>query len=487
MNKTTKHYFIDLFKRKKKILALYTFICFMGYPFIEIGNLIINEKASQFISITQTSFILALCVLGILAAVLPIFTFKFSHTKKHVDTYFAIPINRNHLFKAHFIAPILGTCIPILVNYLIGGIILVIFTGEFMLYFELLILLLLAFAIFAVVYSINTYFVLNTNNVLDSVIITAGILVIPLIFSSAVSIFIDSQIVRTGMVEIYPITDEIIKLLLPYTGFVLIADAIENLYHILVIDFESIEWFYILYYFVLGIVFYYLSKKAFKNKKGENAEQLTTSFLTYPLMINVGLVSLVLIFNIIQMEFITAVLVLISLFVAYFIAQAIANRSMTINIKMVLRFIALIVVVNGFNYISKQTEFFGINRQVIDYTKYDYVEIEYNSFNDKYAEIGEDGEVMYPERLFYRIDVNELKGNEEKLFELFEEYQKERSIAFKETGSIWRDSVLGSVSISYITKSGYNKIVDRSAWFDLTYNEEIQLLELLNELKDESY
>lgn len=482
MNKTTKHYFIDLFKRKKKVLILYTFICFMGYPFIEIGNLIINKNANELISITQTSFILALCTLGILAAVLPIFTFKFSHTKKHVDTFFAIPINRNHLFKSHFIAPILGACIPILVNYLLGGIIVVLFRGDFVNYFELLFLLLLAFVIFAVVYSINTYFVLSTNNVLDSVIITAGIVVIPLIFSSAVSIFMESQIVRTGMVEIYPITDEIIKLLLPYAGFVLIADAFENMYAFISIDFEVIEWFYILYYFALGIAFYYLSKKTFKKKKGENAEQLTTSFATYPLMINVGLVSLVLIFNITQMDFITAVLVLVALFVAYIIAQAIANRSMTLNVKMVLRFIALIVVVNGFNYISKQTEFFGINRQVIDYTKYDFVEIEFDSFNDKF---GEDGEILESNDLFYRVDVNELKGNEENLFELFEEYQIERSIAFKETGSTWRDNVIGSVSISYITKSGYNKYVDRTAWFDLTSNEEIKLLELLNELVGE--
>ena len=169
MNKTTKHYFIDLFKRKKKLLALYTFICFIGYPFIEIGSLIINKSPYDLIEITQTSFILALCTLGILAAVLPIFTFKFSHTKKHVDTFFAIPINRNHLFKSHFIAPILGACIPILINYLIGGIIVVIFNGDIATYFEMLALLLLAFAIFAVAYSVNTYFVLNTNNVVDIV------------------------------------------------------------------------------------------------------------------------------------------------------------------------------------------------------------------------------------------------------------------------------------------------------------------------------
>lgn len=474
MNKTTKHYFIDLFKRKKKILALYTFICFMGYPFIEIGNLIINENASELISITKTSFVLALCVLGVLAAVLPIFTFKFSHTKKHVDTYFAIPINRNHLFKAHFIAPILGACIPLLINYLIGGIIVVIFKGDFVNYLEMLALLLLAFAIFVVVYSINTYFVLNTNSVLDSVIITAGIVIIPLIFSSAVSIFMESQTIRTGMIEINPITDEIIKFLLPYTGLVFIADAFESMYDFIVVDFNVIEWFYILYYFALGIVFYYLSKKAFKNKKGENAEQLTTSFVTYPLLINVGLVSLVLIFNIIQMEFITAVLVLISLFVAYFIAQAVANRSMTINIKMVLRFIALIVVINGFNYISRQTEFFGINRKVIDYTKYDIVNIEYYPYAGKYDENLE--ESVYS----YRIYVDNIKENEKEIFELFEEFQLARSNKYKETGSYWVDEVYGNINISYMIIDGVKEYTERHAWFDITEVEELKFIELMN-------
>ncbi len=471
MNKTTKHYFIDLFKRKKKILALYTFVCFMGYPFIEIGSLIINKSSYDLIDITHTSFTLALCVLGILAAVLPIFTFKFSHTKKHVDTYFSIPINRNHLFKSHFIAPILGACIPILINYMIGGMILVFFNGSIANYFEMLLLLLLAFAIFAVVYSVNTYFVLNTNNVLDSVIVTAGIVVVPLILSSAVSVFLESQIIRTGMIDVYPFTNEIIKLLLPYTGFVFIADAFEAMYDFLVIDFSLIEWFYILYYFVVGIAFYYLSKKEFKKKKGENAEQLTTSFVTYPLLIHSGLVSLVLIFNIVQMEFITAVLVLISLFVAYVIAQAIANRSLTINTKMIVKFVLFIVLINGFNLVSKETEFFGLNRKVIDYTTYDKVEINYYSYRDKYN----DGEDLG--QFNYVIDLDNMNEEEKKFFDMITEYQVKRSIAFKETGSTWTQEVYGSMNISYITEIGDKEYSDRHAYFDITEQEEIKYLE----------
>ena len=478
MNKTTKHYFINLFKRKKKILALYTFICFMAYPFLEIASIIANESTYQLIEITRICFTLSLITLGLFAAVLPIFTFKFSHTKKHVDTYFAIPMNRNHLFKAHFIAPILGACIPLLINYLIGGIIVVFFEASISQYFELLALLLLAFVIFAVIYSVNTFFVLNTNNVLDSVIVTAGIAILPLIFSSAVNWFIDSQIIDTGMIEIYEYTDSIIKVLLPYTGFVLIEDALVSMYNYFTINFKNIEWFYIIYYAIMGIVFYFLSKITFKKKKGENAEQLSTSFVTYPLLINVGLLSLILLFNIAQMDIIEAILVIIGLFVAYVIAQAIANRSMAINMKMILKFVVLLVTINGFNYISRQTEFFGINRQVIDYTKYDIIEIQYYPYYED-DENWEDG------NYYYKIYVNEMNGNEEEFFDLVKEFQKNKSIMFKENGSLYAEEVYGNLNINYVINNGYNRYTDKSAFFNVTKAEETKFIELYQQLKGE--
>ena len=124
MNKTTQRYFINLFKRKKRILALYTFIVFMAYPFLLITNMIVNDGRGL-IGITQTMLVFCELVLAALAIILPLFTFKFAFVKKNVDTYFAIPLNRNHLFKAHFIGPILGTILPILASYLVGGLFLI--------------------------------------------------------------------------------------------------------------------------------------------------------------------------------------------------------------------------------------------------------------------------------------------------------------------------------------------------------------------------
>ena len=481
MNKTTKHYFTNLFKRKTKLLALYTAVCFFAYPFLEIASLFANRDASDLVEITKTSFYLALFVLGILSAVLPIFTFKFSHTKKHVDTYFSIPINRNHLFKSHFIAPILGACIPILINYLIGGLILVIFKGNVIVYFELFALLLLVFAMFVVNYCVNTFFVLNSNNVLDSSIIVGTIAILPLIFIGAIDAFISSQIVYTGMFDAGSIIDRCFRLLSPYLGFTEIAHGIDVLtyYSDLNVNFGYINWMYVVYYFVIGFVFYFLSKKVFKKKKGENAEQLTNAFVTYPLMINVGIISLVLMFNIIQMDLIGAILMIIVLFVIYVIAQAIANRSMAINKKMILKFVLLVVIVNGFNYVSRKTEFFGINRQVIDYTKYDEVQIHYYSYSEKYGEDIEEKEYSYT------IVVDNINEEEMKIFDLIKQFQEIRSVMFRETGQTWFENVYGSLRIEYVVKDGVKEYIEKTVYYDVTAKEETQIMKIYMNLYEE--
>ena len=102
MNKVTTNYFKNLFLRKKKLLILYFFVCFMAYPFVMFTNLLTTDGVGD-VQITVFIFNVCLFVLGIFAIVLPIFTFKFSLTKRHVDTYYAIPINRDHLFKTHFL------------------------------------------------------------------------------------------------------------------------------------------------------------------------------------------------------------------------------------------------------------------------------------------------------------------------------------------------------------------------------------------------
>lgn len=478
MNKTTKHYFINLFKRKKKLLALYTFVCFMGYPFLLIADKITND-GNGLMNNTSTAYILALVVLGILSVVLPIFTFKFSFTKKNVDTYFAMPMNRNHMFKSHYFGPILGTIIPILINFLIGGILFMIFTGEVNTFFKLFACLLLAFVMFIVIYTINTFIVLKCNNVLDASLVSIAYVIIPFLFNLALSSFLYSQIVRTGMVEVDYITDHLLNIMSPYVGLINLGETINSSCAFMYgctqsIDFSIIDWGYMVYYVVLGFIFYRFAKITFKAKKGESAEQLTTSYITYPLLINVGFVSFILLFNLVTMDFVAATLIVVALFVVYTIANGIANRSITINPKMIIKFVALIVAVNLFNYVSQQTEFFGINRNVIDHTKYESVNVEFYMWVD-YKEDG-------IESTTYHIQIDEMNDKEEEFFDLLKEYQKNKSIELKENKNIYEENyVAGNLSIAYQYKSNHT---EKMAYFDLTNKEAEQFLKLYHEMKE---
>ncbi|MGN1342973.1 MAG: hypothetical protein ACI4U3_00220, partial [Traorella sp.] len=247
MNKTSQNYFMNLLIRKKKVIALYTFICFMAYPFLLITDWITNNR-NNMAGITLSAFYMALITLALLAIILPIFTFKFSIVKRNVDMYFSIPINRNHLFNAHFIAPILGACLPIFINYLIGGL-LIIPSNGIKTYLILLFLLLIAFMLFIVIYSINTFFVLKCNNVIDASIISISLIIVPLLLYGALSSFLYSQMVPVGM-RIDFISDlplYVLRLIFPYYGFISLGETISINIRTISTHLAEFNWGYFIY------------------------------------------------------------------------------------------------------------------------------------------------------------------------------------------------------------------------------------------------
>ena len=480
MNKTTQKYFINLFKRKKRILALYTFIVFMAYPFLLITNMITND-GKGLIDITQTMLVLCELAIAALAIILPLFTFKFAFVKKNVDTYFAIPLNRNHLFKAHFIAPILGTILPILASYLLGGLFLIPDSG-FDAYLILLLALLLVFIIFIVIYSMNTFIILKCNNIIDASIITAAIGIVPLMLYAALEAFLRSQVFNNGMLDfiIHKGPQLIIDLFSPYRGLVLVNEYVKFRGNNIQLDTLDIVLF--MYYVVIGILLIIEAKKSFKFKKGEDAEQLTTHYLTYPLLTNLGLISLILNFNFTDCDITEMIIILIALFVAYMIIHAIAMRSFKINMKMILKFIILIVVVNVFNIVSKETEFFGINRNVIDYKQFEEVKFDlqfYNYEND--------------ESTSYNVTINTnetLTKEEQELFEYIKEIQKEKSIAFKNDdhdalypNDINNGDVTLNIHYDRIADSGDYNTNDEFVYYQLSEEQAKYIEEILNKIE----
>lgn len=480
MNKTTQKYFINLFKRKKRILALYTFIVFMAYPFLLITNLITND-GEGFINITETMLILCELVLAALAIILPLFTFKFAFVKKNVDTYFAIPLNRDHLFNAHFIAPILGTILPILASYLLGGLFLIPDSGIDG-YLILLLILLLVFIIFIVIYSMNTFIILKCNNIIDASIITAAIGIVPLMLYAALETFLRSQVFNNGMLDsiIHKGPQLIVDLFSPYRGLVLVNEYVK--FRGNNIQLETLDVVLFMYYVVIGILLIIEAKKSFKFKKGEDAEQLTTHYLTYPLLTNLGLISLILNFNFTDYDITEMVIILIALFVAYMIIHAIAMRSFKINMKMILKFIILIVVVNVFNIVSKETEFFGINRNVIDYKQFEEVKFDlqfYNYEND--------------ESTSYNVTINTketLTKEEQELFEYIKEIQKEKSIAYKngDYDALYPNAVNkgdATLNIQYdkVANSGDYNTNDEFVYYQLSDEQAEYIEDILNKIE----
>ncbi len=480
MNKTTQRYFINLFKRKKRILALYTFIVFMAYPFLLITNMIVNDGRGL-IGITQTMLVFCELVLAALAIVLPLFTFKFAFVKKNVDTYFAIPLNRNHLFKSHFIAPILGTIIPILASYLIGGLFLIPNSG-FDGYLVLLLTLLLVFIIFIVIYSMNTFIILKCNNIIDASIITGAIGIVPLMLYGALSTFLRSQVFNNGMLDhvIEKVPQLIVDLFSPYRGLILINELVKFRGNNIQFSFENFDYVLFIYYIVIGLLFIIQAKKSFKVKKGEDAEQLTTHYLTYPLLTNLGLISLILNFNFTEYDITESIIIMIALFVIYMIIHAIAMRSFKINFKMIIKYIVLIILINVFNIVSKETEFFGLNRNVIDYKQYEEVNFDLNYYNYEKEETN-----------VYNIEIkikDSLSKEEQELFEYIKVIQKEKSLAFKEDDydTLYPNDGEGdsNLNIHYdlVANSGDFNTGDEFVYYQLSNENFTKLKELISKI-----
>lgn len=453
MNKITNHYFKSLFIRKKKLLLLYTFICFMGYPFIMFTDMIVH-KGTSVIQITIASFSFALCVLGILAVVLPIFTFKFSMNKRNVDTYFSIPMNRSHLFKSHYVAPLLGACVPLILNYLIGGICLMFeVKNGVLVYFQLFLLLLIGIALFVAFYSFISFFVLKCNNVVDAVLISVSVIILPFLLHLALSCFMESQ-TANNMLDLNAIPLFVNQLLSIIYGFVEIFKSISYDYNAtLMVQFNLINWSWMIYYLVVGGMFAYLAFQTFKNKKGENAEQLTTEFVTYPFMTTVGIFALMLLFNLVYVYDLVGILFsVVALFVVFVIVEGIAHRTTRVSMKSVMKFVVMMILINGFNFVSKETEFFGLNRYVVDYHDYKKITFVIDEYSDEYisTEVS-----IYPQF--------ELDEDEKELLSFVKEMQAETSKRKKELNyNDWQNI---SVHVNYAKNENLQD--ENYVYFDL--------------------
>lgn len=222
----------------------------------------------------------------------------------------------------------------------------------------------------------------------------------------------------------------------------------------------------------------------FKNKRGEDAEQVSKDFFTYPLIVNVFSVIFISLFDITNHEeFSDIIIFLIVTFILYLIMHFVSRRSLKLTRQLVLKYVLIVAAFSVFNIVARQTEFFGINRYVRDPYEYERINITYNDYinGDKTHQVV--------------ISMNHITKEEEALLSQLEDLQKMASQQFK-AGKYWYDNPdfpSGNniwIDVGYVTSisDGYNDaymhyvfaeddvkfFTDNELFVEISYDEEIK-------------
>lgn len=397
MYKHTTAYMKHLILRHKTLLLLYTFVCFICYPLLTI--LTENPYIDDLMAIGGTIYLIGLLIAFL---ILPVLVFRFNHNKRSVDTYYSLPISRSSLFFAQYLTPMLCALIPVILNYALGTIILTIratinnytWWGGPGGTFEAFVVFVLALIPLVAAYAMNTYFVNKSNTMFDAAIVTLGHNVLPFLIILAVALFIDNHRVSTGSIDYDYFL--ISRILSPnYRCFDLYISYFDNR---ITMDFDLLlKTLYNIGFFVLFTV---LGVKAFKKRKGEDAEQITNSFITYPFLIHVASIFIMSFLDITEMwsETVVVILFIAILFVIFTIMNFIANRSVKFTWKILAKFVILLVGFTCFNYVARETELFGLNRQHVDMSDKAKVEVRYYYYPE-----GKDGQYQCVETLLVGV------------------------------------------------------------------------------------
>lgn len=412
------NYFKYLIKQQKNLLIIYSVICFLLLLFpIIIGIPNSTHYSSTYIPIddSATSIVTKFVYLMIpIMTVLPIISFRFILNKKTVDLFYTLPVNRKKLFRDYYYSAFFMAIIPPILMSCLG------FVSVIMIYNENISLVLgygLRFFIVAVIcmslYAIITFVVTKTNNIVDACVISFGYVILPILTIFAIQSFIEHQTFIYDL-PLYDYVEIISNCISP---LLLISRTIDDLF--LRNSFISnTHWLYFGYSGITFLLFTYLARKSFELKKGEDADQISTNWMTYPLFVNVLSVCLISFVDL-NTDIAFAIFLLTVIFIVYLVINFIAAKSTKIKPKLFIKFVVLVLAFNGFSLISKQTEFFGINRQVVDLKEVNKIVVSITGFDKVTDEWKE-----------YKLRITDLEKDKE-IVEEIQNLQLEASKRFK--------------------------------------------------------
>lgn len=332
----------------------------------------------------------------------PIYLNYYLYRKQSVDLYLSLPMKREKMYDTHFLYGCFSVVVPTVVCCIISVI---------CLFVKGLDVTILPFQIIGVIVLVNvilqaiiTLLSVKANKLLDAIVAAFGFIIVPLVVILSVY-FTSSVLLSRTVVGFTLIGDE-----LPFTGIisnlislpVIAFGAFENFFNLKPITLTSSSLYYLLWWSVIGIIAYIYAKKSYVKRAAEDSEQYTSSKLIYPLMIHVGLASILMMITLMESEYVVKFILIGIIFLGYLVSMFFAHRKIKLRLVYVLTFVGIYVVTSLFTWSFEQTNGYGMVHEIpnisqiknirVDYyyeegSDYHYVNVNQSHFVETYKKI----------------------------------------------------------------------------------------------------
>ena len=417
-------YFGYLFKENNKTLFVLMFIGFILCPMLMSVSTVLK---SEFF---YGNFMFYHCVIFLLCYLIPFINFYFINRKKSIDTFFSLPISKSKLF----IFKVLFTLIEIFGIYLLNMIIsflIILFKGSYINVSYFILAILINITLGMTLVFVNIFIIIKCNNYIDSLICMVVYSILPQVIIETVNAFLHN--VTYGVSYDLIISNYFSIPTIYFSNFSYsLNKALEANKYLSINDFNITTIFIMV---VIGVVLLIASYVCFKNRKGEHAEQMTTSKLMYKAFLPVALISILIIFgndrNDINVYLFSTV---IAIFV-YIIGVFIYNRNLKLYKYNIVIILFSVVFSNSIYYIFDKNNGFNISK--IYPNNYDSLQLSINSYGSK-----EEFEVIVNDGL----DVEKVQKFQDELVDWY--YSK---------GINSDDSYTYGIRVDYISKNNDSK------------------------------
>ncbi len=366
MTEISKNYYFSILKRQRKLLLFYTLLLFVAFPLV----MIVGTRSVEWRELIGTCLIFYMVLMYIAAMVVPLFTYRFNLNKRSVDTYYALPISRKGMYDVHFFAGL--TCIyaPAILNMIIGLLLGALRSGLQGVAVYHIVGILVGMIITGAVYAINTVIVNKSNTLVDAAILTAAYFLLPFLMYLVLQRFFAVQEVgfTVGLVDF----DFVLALTSP---LYLLVNLTERFGYACRSGIMEMNWFHTLYALFILIAGYRWGASIYQKRRGEDSEQITRDFFTYPLIVNVSSVILLTTASVYDYDLVTIIMFIVITLILYLIMHFVSRRSMKITPSLVIKYLVILIAFNALEIIGLKTAFFGINAYTPDLSAYDRVEI----------------------------------------------------------------------------------------------------------------